>query len=132
MALTKTLVLNESDGTGNLIATVAVTSTVEVDVSVTVTSATVNQFIVNAQAVLTQLGVFYALCQTQNMTLYVNGTGGGTPAATINLVAGTPVLFYPNCGYTATALLAANVTSIYASGAGTTTGQLDLRILKSA
>ncbi len=69
-----------------------------------------------------------ALAQTATVTLLVNSTV--TPAATLVLQPGVPMMWYPGNGYTATAILGANVTALYASGNGVTTAQLDVRVLK--
>lgn len=129
MGLTKTLTLNENDGTVNLTATVVVTSGIDNDLSTTVTSGAVNQAATIA-FVRAQLGLFYMLAVTATVTCYVNATAGGAPSTTITLQPGTPVQWYPNCGYTITALFPADVTTLYFSGQYAT-AQLDVRVLKA-
>ncbi len=129
MAITKTLSINESDGQGNLLTNVVVTSGIDNDLSTTVTSGAINQTATIA-FVRTQLGLFYALAQTGTVTMYVNATSGGAPSTTITCVPGVPVLWYASNGYTITALFPADVTTIYLAGASTTS-QFDIRVLKA-
>lgn len=129
MAITKTLTLNESDGGTNLLATVAVTSGIDNDLSTTVTSGAVNQ-VATVALVRTQAGMVYMLAQTATVTAYINATSGGAPANTIICQPGVPVMWYPNCGYTISALFSADVTTLYLSGQSAT-AQFDVRVLKA-
>lgn len=128
MSLSATLTLNFSDGGTNLIQTVTYSNDVINKLSTTVTSGAVKQ----AEAIAfvrTKVSILYCLVDTTT-TLYTNSTV--TPADTITLYPSIPLIYYTSMGITLGSIFTADVTTLYFSGAGTTTGNLNLALLKSA
>ncbi len=124
MAITHNLQLNWSNGTNNLLNTVSLTGTTEINVSETVTGVQTGKVISNFQFTATSLQDIYVSCD-QTLTFCYNATNTNT----FTVTARDPFVWYSGCGLPNP--FGSNVTTLYASNAGTTTANLNIRLLQS-
>lgn len=119
--MTHTLTLGWARNSETIAGTINSAVTGEANVDPVVPATTVNQAVVIAVTIADVADVF--VMSDQDVTLLTNSTG--SPAETINLKAGKPVLWYTNCGWTNP--FSHNITAIYLSNAGAKSANVKIR-----
>jgi|GEM_PF-6997385 len=112
---------------GNLSNTVPITGSTEINISEQITATTTNQAVSYAIA-HSSLQEFFVVTD-QNLTMYVNAPGTGSPILTVTLEAGVPYIWLAASGVPNP--FSADITGLWFTNSGSTAANLNVRSLRS-
>ena len=129
MAITGTVTISVA-GLGDAITqAVAQSTTASVVIDESIVTATTDKLLTGFVLTRAQVKVLIILAD-QVMTLDYNDAAG--TQGSIALTANTPVLWYTGCGHVLNSLLAADITSLYATNTSGATARLRIAVLADA